>query len=673
MSQDARAQKSPDGTQPPPDASASAPPSTIADADAWQGVRQALAFVDRLHQASPSYSARDAFAVNCSVPQPGAARAAALRSEARDAARDIGLDAEARYGTESATIVGAEGSGLSGTYAGLSWDLLSGGLWDSLHRDDLLDTRATAERLRGELTHLQRTEACRAQQVRRKFDVMDDSLAHLRVRLGRTHQQLVRKAYLNGTRGLERLLEVQAQVEAAHQRRRALQRHPPPPPPAFRHFPPLWDLDFAALGAAQHGDSLRQRLGAAARAEVRLEDRLASDARLSAFSRYRMGRLTQQDGLEVGLSVRYPLSSLWSGDGVAATDRIRALQQQEQRALEKQNIDLEEIQDQFEAAQRGALRAHYQAMEVRERVRRQLVLRTRTPDAADLDRALAQGQQLLTSVFEKIEAYREVHVLIGRAFRAAREPFDPRLLQPQDVRPFDWRGRTGHRALYVWSGSIQQHSVPHMLNLAQAQGIERLIVSAGRAAPAEKRAHLRAEARAQGLNVETLLGANGWVRSGGVDRARQRISGLNMTGGTLHLDVEPHALDDFDARQEAYLTRYLDVIRAAQDANPGDSLAVSVPLRGVWPQWVYEELRPLVDRVYLMAYGQASPRERARRALETARLFAPEQRAVALRPSDVADGWALEQTITAVSSVVGTNRVAIHDFASFSSLVRADQ
>lgn len=639
---------------------------------AWRHVDRAVAMVDRMHRTPPSsrLTPKEAFTVDCSIPRPDAARAVALSREARHARREIGLDLEGRYGQETAVAAGGGefGGGISGTFVGLEWDLLSAGLWQSRWRDDLLETRAKAKRLRESLTTVQRRESCRSRRVPHHFDAMDRSLSSMRIELGETYQQRARRSYLNGNADLERLIEAQSQLTEVRQHLQALRARTERPRTSFQHFPPLWTLDFEALRNTQRGDSLRRRLADAQREEVRLQNRLSWDARLSTFGRYRFDRLSLQDsGWEFGLRVQYPVSSFFDADGVAANERLQVIRRDERLDLGKKQRELDGVQNRFESARRGALRAHYRAMEYRERVRRQLVRHARDSTNGQLGRALSQAQLLLSTVFAKMEGYRETYATIARAFRAAREPFDPSLLRAGDLHPLDWRGRSGKRALYVWSESLRTHSPTFLLDLAQAREIDRFIVSAGRQTPPKTLRRLRAQARQEGIRVERLLAVNDWARPGGVEEARKRLSAMDLDGDVLHLDVEPHALDRFDQHREAMLNRYVDLLRVAGKATDDGTLAVSVPL--FWPERIYRQISNLVDRAYLMAYGEMAPRERAGRAMEVARLLDPEQRAVALRTQDFANEWALEQTVSAMEAVVGTERVAIHDLDSFLELV----
>lgn len=218
-------------------------------------------------------------------------------------------------------------------------------------------------------------------------------------------------------------------------------------------------------------------------------------------------------------------------------------------------------------------------------------------------------------------------------------------------------------SLYVWSEEFRRLNNDVLIGLAQARNIDRLIASAGHNTPMGKLRRLQRRARRSGLRVELLLASNHWVRPGGVERAKTRLKTLDLHGSPLHLDVEPHALEDFDQRRDEYLQRYLEVLRVAHRSVGDNELAVSVPL--FWPDRVYREIGTIVDRVYLMAYGEKRTPQRADQILEVARYFYAGQRAVALRPEDFAHPRTLDRAIPALQEAVETNQFALHDLESF--------
>jgi hypothetical protein len=280
-----------------------------------------------------------------------------------------------------------------------------------------------------------------------------------------------------------------------------------------------------------------------------------------------------------------------------------------------------------------------------------------------LNKGLRDAENLIGAAIEKALAYGEVYEEVARAFSAAREPFDPTYLKTDSPKSYERRGRAGRRALYMWSDEFQRRSNDFIIELARARKIERLVVTAGQNTSMEKVRALQAQARKNDIATELLLAANHWARPGGVERARTRIENLDLPGSALHLDVEPHTFSDFDQRKEKLLGRYLKVLRATRSIIGDRKLMVSVPL--FWPDRIYQEIAKIVDRVYLMAYGEKETRQRASQTLEAARFFSPDQRVVALRPEDFADPWALDRAISTLQEVVEADRFALHDLESF--------
>lgn len=218
-------------------------------------------------------------------------------------------------------------------------------------------------------------------------------------------------------------------------------------------------------------------------------------------------------------------------------------------------------------------------------------------------------------------------------------------------------------SLYVWSDAFQKHDNAFLLELDWTQEIDRLIVSAGHNTSMKKLRLFQKQAREKDLEVELLLASNHWVRSGGIERAQDRLENLELRGSPLHLDVEPHALDDFEQRQDELLRRYLEVLRLARRTIGESELAVSIPL--FWPDWTYRKVSKIVDRTYLMAYGEKSSQERANQILKVSRHFDSEQRVVALRPEDYGSPDQLDRGISALRETVGISQYALHDLERF--------
>jgi hypothetical protein len=71
---------------------------------------------------------------------------------------------------------------------------------------------------------------------------------------------------------------------------------------------------------------------------------------------------------------------------------------------------------------------------------------------------------------------------------------------------------------------------------------------------------------------------------------------------SIHLDIEPHTLDDFKSKQEVYFSKYLQLLDEAAVfcAKKNLQLEVSIPLN--YPENVLDKIFTVCSKVYLMAY-----------------------------------------------------------------------
>lgn len=218
------------------------------------------------------------------------------------------------------------------------------------------------------------------------------------------------------------------------------------------------------------------------------------------------------------------------------------------------------------------------------------------------------------------------------------------------------------KAVYIWSEELEKHSNDFILEVLKAEGFDRLILTAGRSASIEKTYDLQRRARRRGMTVEFLLAPNYWVRSGDAQDVRERLANLDLRGSPLHLDIEPHSYDDFEEKEGTYLRRYLEVIQQANRILEDSKLMVSVPF--FWPAETYPKIAQVVDRAYVMVYGEKSISLRTEHARDAIQHFSPDQRGIALRPEDFSSPSALDRAIPILKSSLQVSDFAIHDLGS---------
>ncbi|MCG8467220.1 MAG: hypothetical protein MJB57_03290 [Gemmatimonadetes bacterium] len=604
----------------------------------------------------------------CGAPaSPEEARAAALRAESRALRSNPAVDFEA-----SARTSGTGGDlGLNdegGTYAGLSWNLLSDGWRENRLRGALLEARAQMAEEDG-------ARAMAEIQIRCVIRELEGRFAPLRLRLARLEREtlteladLKREAYFRGVIRLDELLETDRELERLTRRAGYLAAIVDglAADASVERFPPVVRLDF---------DGLLERLAARDAADamtvletraLELEDRLEGRTRLRVFARYELeNRTNGGEGVSLGMRVQVPLFGADAQAGQdAAIEGVRRRNVLESATRRAEVIAMRrDVEEQVSAA----IREHYRYLAAREGARRALSALSVGAAEASVPVATSRVQVLLAVSQERAQTLQLLYERIGRAFAGAQLPMDPSLLEVIDLDEAERRGRLGRRTLYLRSDAFEDADVASVLAFARAKGIESLAVSAERTSGDIGLDALVARARAQGIAVERVLSANEWVDPQNHDRALERIGALESVAGGLQLDIEPDALreheDDPSGLRASYLA-LIDRVRAALSADR--TLSVSVPLG--WPEATYRSLGEQAERVYLMAYGDMDIENRLERARRAVASLPTERVVIALRASDFDDEWEMERTVQAFHAALGVEGFAVHDYRQYRSL-----
>ena len=153
--------------------------------------------------------------VFCTPANPGASEARSFAARARALNRDPGLDFEASVRqSRAAGGFGEEITG-SGTFVGLSWDVLSSGLLENQKEAAEFRARARAESLRAESAVLDRRGRCRTEHMRDLSAPFQLEILTHRIEWLERYKPHVRLAYLRGDVLLDGLLQVDEELEEA--------------------------------------------------------------------------------------------------------------------------------------------------------------------------------------------------------------------------------------------------------------------------------------------------------------------------------------------------------------------------------------------------------------------------------------------------------------------------
>ncbi|MFO0357467.1 MAG: hypothetical protein ACK50A_10945 [Sphingobacteriaceae bacterium] len=158
------------------------------------------------------------------------------------------------------------------------------------------------------------------------------------------------------------------------------------------------------------------------------------------------------------------------------------------------------------------------------------------------------------------------------------------------------------RYIYIWSKSFTNHNVEFISDYVRLNNFSDLVISyKNDKAYLSKINDLIKDNPA--LNAHLMVGQNKLIvngMQGFLDSLKTNVNLSSFKG--LHLDIEPHAMEDFQQNKEQYFASYmklLDEFKAFCNEQK-IQLSVSIPLN--YPENVLNKLFTVSDKVFLMAY-----------------------------------------------------------------------
>jgi len=226
---------------------------------------------------------------------------------------------------------------------------------------------------------------------------------------------------------------------------------------------------------------------------------------------------------------------------------------------------------------------------------------------------------------------------------------------------------TKNKSIYIWSDAITKYGVSYIEEYLRLNKINNAIVSI-RKDEKDKATYntLFEKLKTNSIGVELLIGSNKLLSSKNPEAYFDSIlSGINLSGiTTIHLDVEPHVLDDWATNKEKYLKQYIDLIVKSKQYASGKNLKLSVSIPVFYPEETLKLLYANCDLVYLMAYEHNDAAFIVRKVKEEF-LISADKTVIALRSKDFKNRTEFEALLTELSQALSTTKFALHDFESF--------
>ncbi|MCM8828699.1 MAG: glycoside hydrolase family 18 protein [Candidatus Omnitrophica bacterium] len=307
----------------------------------------------------------------------------------------------------------------------------------------------------------------------------------------------------------------------------------------------------------------------------------------------------------------------------------------------------------------------YQKQILLEQVRKQLVKLDMKDEKFSVPELVSLSIQYINTEFEILHIKQLLYLNLAFIVKYIPEASISQFVSPvnieKDVEIYA-KQRTGERAVYVWSHTFNKIDNGFMHWFLKTKIIRTLLISFGKDTDREKLKNFL-DLAGNFFQIEALIGNNELLNQ--QDKLISLMSEFNnYKFSGIHLDIEPYTFPDWQKNREQYLQKYFELLQTLK-GHPymkNRTLTVSVPI--FYTEDFLKKIFPVVDRVYVMAYGTKNPDTIARwikKAFEIDR----SKVVIALRCKDFENQIEFENFITEINERTDVSSFAIHSLKEY--------
>jgi|AntRauMFilla1563_2_1112583.scaffolds.fasta_scaffold00380_2 hypothetical protein len=230
--------------------------------------------------------------------------------------------------------------------------------------------------------------------------------------------------------------------------------------------------------------------------------------------------------------------------------------------------------------------------------------------------------------------------------------------------------KTTNKGTYLWSKELYGLSNSYLVQKIREYELNAVALSVGQLSTANRTKVMALIAELQSLNVEValLVGNNAIVNDTLFTKVTDWVkiaAGLNLS--KLHLDIEPHALDNWRSDRKRLEKNYLSLLDfAAREAKLYNlTLVVSIPH---FYDEILEEIDIRTDFIYVMVYQDLNIPSLTSKLKEEKRILKNQEWGVSLRASDFSSKEHLALFIKGVNNTLENKTIYLHDFKDLDTL-----
>lgn len=613
------------------------------------------------------------------------------QAQIKQAKKDIGLTLAGSYQENSSAGVGADEMIIyrRRAQAGLDWDVLGNGYLTSRYKQQMLKNEMIINSLKPEKTITAADYIIISHKIIYSFNQHKIKLLEQRQQIINDKIDAANELYLLKhlpKLELMQIIQQQVDVTSMFQVYKAYNEQLTEEINANNipvNILPAFDLDPEKItgysAAADAGDSIiKLKIK-----NMELEYSVWNDINLKAqvrYNYYNYSGLNQADRyfLSAGLSFAVPLP-LGSKAGKNAVDAKAELMRFDlKNSSEQQNIDLLNTVYEFRYKLKqynNFLEKHkkYEELLRIERVKEKLQYFEFNPISA-----LNLLDEMLSVEVEMLDLQQEMYLSLLDIITKTPGTEAVNVIQPlaasqakdniKAQQTSNLVEETKDKAMYIWSESITKRSEAYIEEYLNFNQIKTAVVSAGQVEKSKVNS-LFGVLRASGINTELLIGSNKLLfKQNPAAYLDSVVKQLNLSDiSALHLDVEPHTLDDWEKNKDNYLAQYINLIKQARTWCNAKNIKLNVSIPVFYPEETLVAIYAECDKVYIMAYEQTDVFVVLKKVKEELALGSAKT-VIALRAKDFATRSAFEKFLNELSTAANTKVFALHDLETFIKL-----
>lgn len=223
--------------------------------------------------------------------------------------------------------------------------------------------------------------------------------------------------------------------------------------------------------------------------------------------------------------------------------------------------------------------------------------------------------------------------------------------------------------IYIWSDTFAENRNEVLLSFLNNLDVTTVYLSTGSDSTLLGKAPgLINAAKKEGIEFHLLAGDVEWLESENqqmkLKNLAEQASEYGFSG--IHLDVEPHILDDWDAQRARYEQNYVSLLENAKEITSANNLSLSVSIPHFYDS-ILQEINQAADDIVVMVY-ETTDFEVLQRRIEAESRRLGTKLHVAVRPSDFANFDDLNRFVQKIRRETAVQEVILHDAGSLMNI-----